>query len=430
MTDSFRDRPSTSREKSSIQPPPIIETIDLSIDTKPCSSKATSVIRLASPNKSAQAFEPPVPRPMIKVPFNKLPKKLIVKLKRPFVPVIEEEANLHPPEPSEPLKTMIKQEDTNKSSSNAEPKPHFSKKTDGQILECSEDVPFSPLRQSYTPLPPEEQVQFEITELGEEDDTDGEQWNSADGDANLQRAGTSSGGSYNNVGFVSELVEMDGDVPTIIEDESEFDRVAIVNVSSEGIPDDPDEDEAWENSSAAPGDKLSSDASAYNRTTIKVDKGNVYNASTSTSSEPSSSSQSNFLNSAPNARQDYGLSSFLGYNEHHEGEYFYSGVRLSPIGFAAENNPWNQRFSPQYTPFEVDKNSYMDLDMCKNTSSGDRAPSTDSLNIRTDEKMPAKGEISEQESNGDASWNHQVLQQYTFIISISFVVLSLAHLFF
>ncbi|XP_058128104.1 uncharacterized protein LOC131269651 isoform X2 [Anopheles coustani] len=31
----------------------------------------------------------------------------------------------------------------------------------------------------------------------------------------------------------------------------------------------------------------------------------------------------------------------------------------------------------------------------------ERAPSTESLNIRTDEKMPAKGEISEQESNGD-----------------------------
>lgn len=404
ITDSFRDRPSTSREKSSMQLPAIIETIDLSIDTKPCSSKATSVIRLASPNKSAQAFEPPVPRPMIKVPFNKLPKKLIVKLKRPFVPVIEEEANLHPPEPSEPLKMLIKQEENNKSSSNTEPRPSFSKKTDGPILECSEDVPFSPLRQSYTPLPPVEEIEFEITELGDEDDMDGEQSNSGDGDNNIQHAGD----VYNNVGFVSELVELDGDVPTIIEDESEFDRVAIVNVSSEGVADDPDEDETWENSSAAAGDKMSSDATAYNRTTIKLDKGNVYNASTSTSSEPSSSSQSNFLNSAPNARQDYGLSSFLGYNEQHEGEYFYSGVRLSPIGFANENNPWNQRFSPQYAPFEVDKNSYMDLDMCKNTSSGDRAPSTDSLNIRTDEKMPAKGEISEQESNGDASWNHQV----------------------
>uniref|UniRef100_A0A182TD01 Uncharacterized protein n=1 Tax=Anopheles melas TaxID=34690 RepID=A0A182TD01_9DIPT len=41
----------------------------------------------------------------------------------------------------------------------------------------------------------------------------------------------------------------------------------------------------------------------------------------------------------------------------------------------------------------------------------ERTPSTESLNIRTDEKMPAKGEISEQESNGDmdmTSWNHRV----------------------
>lgn len=89
---------------------------------------------------------------------------------------------------------------------------------------------------------------------------------------------------------------------------------------------------------------------------------------------------------------------------------------------------WVQKFSPQYTPFD-DQNSYMDLDQTDSktnsnsvggnstaTSSGsgsrietsmDRAPSAESLNIRTDEKMPAKGEISEQESNGDMelSWN-------------------------
>uniref|UniRef100_A0A182W542 C2H2-type domain-containing protein n=1 Tax=Anopheles minimus TaxID=112268 RepID=A0A182W542_9DIPT len=45
------------------------------------------------------------------------------------------------------------------------------------------------------------------------------------------------------------------------------------------------------------------------------------------------------------------------------------------------------------------------------STSMERAPSTESLNIRTDEKMPAKGEISEQESNGDmdvTSWNHRM----------------------
>ncbi|XP_053678147.1 uncharacterized protein LOC128728544 [Anopheles nili] len=45
------------------------------------------------------------------------------------------------------------------------------------------------------------------------------------------------------------------------------------------------------------------------------------------------------------------------------------------------------------------------------SASMERAPSTESLNIRTDEKMPAKGEISEQESNGDmdvTSWNRQL----------------------
>lgn len=73
-----------------------------------------------------------------------------------------------------------------------------------------------------------------------------------------------------------------------------------------------------------------------------------------------------------------------------------------------------QSFSPQYvTQFDNDRNSYMDLDACKtnNSLNCDQAASVDSLNIRTDEKMPAKGEISEQESNGDngeGSWNNQV----------------------
>lgn len=399
--DPARDRPSTSRDRTN-HSPPILETIDLSIDTKPCSSKATSVIRLASPNKSLHANEPPVPQPiakspMVKIPFNRPPKKLIVKLKRPFVPVIEEEANLHAPElPGEPLKAVIKQEGSSRNSCESEARPSFSKKTDGQILECSEDVPFSPLRQSYTPLPPLEEVEFEITELGDEAEMEEEE-------LNQNGSASTSCDAYNNSDFVEDLVGMHGDIPQIVEDGEFDDRIAIVKVSSDGTIDEIDE--SWPSASTATQSR-SKQTSSY--TAIKPDRENIYNASTSMSSEPSSSSQNNFQHSGPSGRQAYGLPSFLGYNEQHEGEYFYSGVRLSPIGFANENNPWNQRFSPQYAPFEVDKNSAMDLDGCKNTCSGDRAPSTDSLNIHTDEKMPAKGEISEQESNGDGSWSHQV----------------------
>lgn len=112
---------------------------------------------------------------------------------------------------------------------------------------------------------------------------------------------------------------------------------------------------------------------------------------------------------------EYGITTFLEYNEQPDSDFFNSGVRvrLSPIPFVANNNAWSQRFSPSYTPFEeTDKqSSYLYLDGCKISSASARAPSTDSLNIRTDEKMPAKGEISEQESNGDieGSWSHQVI---------------------
>lgn len=73
--------------------------------------------------------------------------------------------------------------------------------------------------------------------------------------------------------------------------------------------------------------------------------------------------------------------------------------------------------SSRYTPsFDDNRSNYTDLDGGNNKTSsslGDghiRAPSTDSLNIRTDEKMPARGEISEQESNGEIEqpWHHPV----------------------
>lgn len=106
----------------------------------------------------------------------------------------------------------------------------------------------------------------------------------------------------------------------------------------------------------------------------------------------------------------------------------------------ADANPvplsWVQRFSPQYVPFD-ERSSCMEIEgsFSKNSNSvsltsegdtrngqssnsfDDRAPSADScLNIRTDEKMPAKGEISEQESNGEIdNWNQvyqDPIQQY------------------
>lgn len=83
---------------------------------------------------------------------------------------------------------------------------------------------------------------------------------------------------------------------------------------------------------------------------------------------------------------------------------------------AIQNSDQNST-SSRYTPsFDDNRSNYTDLDGGNNktnSSVGDghiRAPSTDSLNIRTDEKMPARGEISEQESNGEIEqpWHHPV----------------------
>lgn len=104
------------------------------------------------------------------------------------------------------------------------------------------------------------------------------------------------------------------------------------------------------------------------------------------------------------------LATFLEYQNQRENSSFSSGVRvhLSPI----QSHSWTKCMD------DMDHH-----DSSKTSSSGVHALSTDSLNIHTDEKMPAKGEISEQESNGDidGSWSHQVR---VFKTSISFKVIT------
>lgn len=82
-----------------------------------------------------------------------------------------------------------------------------------------------------------------------------------------------------------------------------------------------------------------------------------------------------------------------------EGETSWNGSNSLAIHNLDQNST-----SSRYTPsLDDNRSNYTDLDSGnhKTNSSERRAPSTDSLNIRTDEKMPARGEISEQESNGE-----------------------------
>lgn len=132
-------------------------------------------------------------------------------------------------------------------------------------------------------------------------------------------------------------------------------------------------------------------------------------SSSSLSNPEPSSSQNDFQNVAGTSRMEY---PFIEYNEQQDRDFFNSGVRvrLTPTPFVGDNNAWNQRFSTSFDSETDKQSSYLFMDGCKTSSASARALSTDSLNIRTDEKMPAKGEISEQESNGDieGSWSHQV----------------------
>lgn len=370
----------------------------------------TSVIRLASPKKPASIAEPNI-RPLLKTPFSKQPKKIVVKFKKPFVPVVEEDANLQPPE-----KSNSSSEDQENESSEQK-----TTKIDDNVDQTSH--PFSPLRQSFTPPPAPINSLMSRT---------------VDGDANIGESTASI------VDLCTKETIVKVNVDEIIGSDDSIDTPTNEKETNDNHDDNDDDDmdidssivnshkcdkeiftiefkdndvkeskdtkddvlqikiESWSQVHPKPIDRDESILPDSKDAVVIPESSNTDLSLTSTSSQPTTSSQTqNNFNEAGPSRIDYGLSSF---------EDFYSSVRLSPIGFTPENYAWNQRFSPQYVPFDNEKNSYMDLDMYKNTNSYEE-PSTDSLNIRTDEKMPAKGEISEQESNGDvegSSWSHQV----------------------
>lgn len=397
---------------------------------KPCSSKATSVIRLASQKSPRQTSSPDTTpnRSTVKAPYNRQVKKLVVKLKKPFVPVIEEEANLHPPEmSSNQVGDILKQEkmsdDTPSKRNGNNSFEEINQNENEVLLECSEDVPFSPLRQSYTPLPMNQQLNEVDNDSGSMID------NGSENDLQIidvksinERLEAVKNKQNDECSLKQKRQKSDGQN---LETDND---VVIFTITPVDDMEQPEEIVVCENAkpieisidkttvSTIHSEYISSSSSLSSSSSSTATSSSL---STSSNTEPSSS-QSNFQNMAGTSRADYGLATFLDYNEQQENNYFNSGVRvrLSPIPFVSYNNNWNQRFSPSYTSFEeADKqSSYMDLDGCKTNSGGVRAMSTDSLNIRTDEKMPAKGEISEQESNGDieGSWSHQVCTVHNF----------------
>lgn len=404
-------------------------------------------------------------RTLLKKPFIKAPKKLVVKFKKPFVPIIEEEANLQPPidvnvrvtiassemkiEPTDliPMESDEPIVDTN----------HFDNDQTAprQAFDCLENVPFSPLRESYTPticysspvrdeaaanqqphktnsMELSSNVEFEYIPLvlelknepgvqtsaeladnlmtGDVDEKQEDHHDLVPTDDTLAEQKTSIVFTETNSGNASNETSC-AEPPFAAENEiaMPLPMAPIVDMKSE----------TWlqpSTSSTTLATLLNIDTKKEIEVTNITTASEIYTILTANQNchQPPATSTSNMQNSyidaAGPSRLEYGLSTFLGYNDPAEGEDFYSGVPLSPIGFSPDSYAWNQRFSPPFAPFDNnERNSYMDLDLCKN-SNCDRAPSADSLNIRTDEKMPAKGEISEQESNGDidGSWSHQV----------------------
>lgn len=369
-----------------------------------CSSKATSVIRMASQAASLDTKSSPrTSTSNVKLPYNRPPKKLVVKLKKPFVPVIEEEANLHPPENKTDLMTATCNA-LNVESVSSKHKKIDTGVSDKQnvLLECSEDIPYSPIRQSYTPQLPFNQYHDadEQSEVAPVELLDTKYVPSCSYKLNSGASSSSRRECFNDTG------ESDCDQPcldhkseVIVFEISIEDSKDLQNVENDALWDMNKEDKSQVESKLGndlimPG--ISSHGAASTSLSFTSDH-------TSTNSTPHDLPNPHCSSSIP-----YRLPTF---HRNDEDYVCTDSNRLSSLECDASTS--NPHFSSKYkyTSLELDKKtSYMIIDRCKTTSSTERAPSTDSLNIITDEKMPAKGEISEQESNGDieSSWSHQV----------------------
>lgn len=332
----------------------------------------------------------------VKLPYNRPPKKLVVKLKKPFVPVIEEEANLHPPE-------NVTNSNLNGESVGSK---HNTIDMDGNgkqnlLLECSEDVPYSPIRQSYTPQLPfnlyqdvDEQDEVASTEMMETKFVPSCSYN-LDSDESLTNRAT-----------FNETTELDSKQPCL----DHKNEVIVFEISLEDSKDlqNAENDTLWKVNKE---NNLRIESKDGNNSLMP---GSCGTASTSLSlaSEPTSS------NNLPNPECSSGISYRLPTFHRNYEDHVCTGNQLSRLESDASTS--NPHFSSKYKHKSLERTSYMNIDRCKNTSSTERAPSTDSLNIITDEKMPAKGEISEQESNGDieSSWSHQVCISIRFLSTL------------
>lgn len=402
----------------------IVKIESLSPTPPPCA--ATSVIRMASsphkhPNTPTTQEEPeaqPIPsasvpttpprtKALVKAPFAKSPKKLIVKFKTPFVPVIEEEANMQPPDRA--LEPIPQSEDVRIST------PELPEET-------IDSHPFSPFRQSYTPLPP--------MTFNQDDDDD--PW------THCIRPTTP---DDDTKPATFEIKNEDAEAPE--QPVVPIDRAAFADEDSKDfvltqsdIDESPEDDKLnFDFKTDCMPDVLSANSTSTSNTEPYVSVATT-SASASSSFSSASSSTSCTPHSGSSADADYSICLLLGANKPNASEP--TDKPAKPLANSTDEFPtphtineydWAQRFSPQYIPFETDKLSYTNLDDGKTVSrtstisdsnsferSGAAAAATttssssDSLNIRTDEQMPAKGEISEQESNGDldGSWSLHV----------------------
>lgn len=449
-----------------------IETLSPTPPAAP-SSAATSVIRMAaSPRKTNNAAPPPEipqesppppgtsesaatifkpqPKTYGKPPFTKSPKKLVVKFKTPFVPVIEEEANMQPPD-----RTMELDDDTKAETPPASPPPP--KLADDPSMDYSH--PFSPFRQSFTPVP--------LPVLPNDPPPDEEDpWvNSVPQSEQIS-----------SIEIKDETVEADKSDAVLLNNEEESKDFVLVDVDIGETEPSPEEKHdifqsdclpETSSTSFASTSNQSSNASSSVQTAASISFSSASSASAASGSS-SSSSSSTRSHTPPRPgpsssnRSDYGLCMMLGYNAPSSDRPTSDPAEppRSSVDCCADalfSTPshvpeygWTQRFSPQYVPFETDKSTYTNLDDCKTIGSSSSTTSTttsnnnnnnnntagshssftktgtttanstatsssssassDSLNIRTDEQMPAKGEISEQESNGDldGSWSLHV----------------------
>lgn len=402
------ENPSKEAEEEQLSLIQCTETLNLSKDQDESTSACTSVIRKTTidADSSTAALQPsqkddPQPstsgcvrKPNVvfnlnsanRLKFNKQPKKLVVKLKRPLLETVESSPPVVSSEPPQEVPNAI-EEISIKSEVVCEKAVIIENILERENKHVLHEIPFKMEREEH----------FDTSFL---DQHDYEHINTIEVTPEIHHDSETN----------QSLMSMDLEPETLVKREQMDDDFPIVIKT-----------EMSASSTSSSSTSASSSESSCSNSSACPSRRNIESATSTNNHSPL-----NFLYQNDRVRFSPPLSPYVylkTFSSTQSDDQPKQEVEISWNGSSslAPQNSDHNAISSRYTPsFDDNHSDYTDLEGGNNKTSSSasdghiRTQSIDSLNIRTDEKMPARGEISEQESNGEIEqpWHHPVSFPY------------------